>query len=146
MIDRKFIGYEFKPAERTIARWKISQFANAIRDDNPLYYDSDYAKSQGYKDLPVPPTFFTSIALSDPKFFPTLGIDFRKLLDGGREFKYYSQCCAGDTLVYQTRVNNITEKEGKRGKFDIVTSITTGKNKESNEKVFDQIHTWIVFH
>lgn len=146
MIDRKFIGREFAPREQIISRWKVSQFANAIRDFNPLYYDVEEAKNQGFKDVIVPPTFFTTIALSDPKFFTKLKIDFRKLLDGGREFKYYSQCCAGDTIIYQTRVENMVEKQGKRGPFDIVTSITTGKNKETNEKVFDQIHTWVVFH
>jgi len=146
MIDRKNIGREFKSAEKIISRWKVSQFANAIRDTNPLYYDVDFAKKQGYRDLLVPPTFFTTIALSDPRFFTKLKIDFRKLLDGGREFNYYSQCCAGDTIIYQTRVENIIEKKGKRGPFDIVTSITTAKNKESDEKVFDQIHTWVVFH
>ncbi len=146
MIDRKYIGREFAPREQTISRWKVSQFANAIRDFNPLYYDVDEAKNQGFKDVIVPPTFFTTIALSDPKFFTKLKIDFRKLLDGGREFKYYSQCCAGDTIIYQTRVENMVEKQGKRGPFDIITSITTGKNKETNEKVFDQIHNWVVFH
>lgn len=146
MIERKNIGREFKSAEKKISRWKVSQFANAIRDTNPLYYDVDFAKKKGYRDLLVPPTFFTTIALSDPRFFTKLKIDFRKLLDGGREFKYYSQCFAGDTIIYQTRVENIIEKQGKRGPFDIVTSITVAKNKETNEKVFDQIHTWIVFH
>ncbi len=145
MIDRKHIGREFKSAEKKISRWKVSQFANAVRDTNPLYFDVDYAKKQGYKDLVVPPTFFTTIALSDPRFFTKLKIDFRKLLDGGREFKYYAPCCAGDTIVYQTKVVDIIEKQGKRT-FDIVTSQTSGKNKETNEKVFDQIHTWIVFH
>lgn len=146
MIDRKNIGREFKPAEKKISRWKVSQFANAIRDTNPLYYDVNFAKKQGYRDLLIPPTFFTTVALSDPRFFTKLKIDFRKLLDGGREFKYYSQCCAGDTIIYQTRVENIIEKKGKRGPFDIVSSITTAKNKETNENVFDQIHTWVVFH
>lgn len=146
MIDRKFIGHEFVQNETTITRWKISQFANAIRDYNPIYYDIDVAKRQGFRDIPTPPTFFTTIAVSDPKFFQTLGIDFRNLLDGGREFKYYSQCCAGDTILYRTKVENIVEKEGKRGKMDIVSSITAAKNKQTNQKVFDQIHTWVVYH
>ncbi|MFX0080264.1 MAG: MaoC family dehydratase N-terminal domain-containing protein [Candidatus Hodarchaeota archaeon] len=147
MLDRKFIGYKFEPSERTISRWKITQFANAIRDTNPIYYDLNEAKNQGYKDLPVPPTFFTRMIYSGEKnFYATLGIDFKKLLDGGKEFRYYSQCVAGDKIIYQTKVENIIEKEGKRGKMDIVTSITEGKNKDSNEKVFEIINTLIVFH
>ena len=147
MLDRKFIGYKFEPSERTIPRWKITQFANAIRDTNPIYYDLNEAKKQGYKDIPVPPTFFTRTTYSGKKnFYATLGIDYQKLLDGGREFKYYSQCAAGDTITYQTKVENIIEKEGSRGKMDIVTAITRGKNKETNEDVFDAIITLIVFH
>jgi len=147
MLDRKFIGYKFEPSEMTIPRWKITQFANAIRDSNPIYYDLNEAKNQGYNDIPVPPTFFTRMTYSGKEnFYATLGIDFKKLLDGGREFKYYSQCVAGDTITYQTKVGNIIEKEGKRGKMDVVTAITKGKNIETNERVFDAIITLIVFH
>ena len=147
MLDRNFIGYEFEPSEILIPRWKITQFANAIREKNPIYYDLKEAKTRGYKDLPVPPTFFTKMMYSGEKnFYATLGIDFKKLLDGGKEFRYYSQCVAGDTIIYQTKVENIIKKEGKRGKMDIVTAITKGKNRDSNEKVFEVTNTLIVFH
>ncbi|MHA2087759.1 MAG: FAS1-like dehydratase domain-containing protein [Promethearchaeota archaeon] len=147
MLDRNFIGYKFDPSEVTIPRWKITQFANAIREKNPIYYDLIEAKAQGYEDIPVPPTYFTKMIYSGEKnFYATLGIDFKKLLDGGKEFRYYSQCVAGDTIIYQTKVENIIEKEGKRGKMDIVTSITKGKNKNSHDKVFEVINTLIVFH
>lgn len=146
MIDRKFIGFKFNSNERTVLRWKISQFANSIRDNNPLYYDLQHALKNGYRDLLVPPTFITTMTFSDNKFFEILGIDYQKLLDGGREIKYYSQIFAGDTIIYQTMVDNITEKEGKRGKMDIVRAITKGINKETQEKVFDIIITLIVFY
>jgi hypothetical protein len=147
MLDRKFIGYEFKPSEYTIPRWKITQYANAIRDFNPIYYDVHEAKNQGYRDIPVPPTFFAKMMYSGEKnFYETLGIDYKNLLDGGREFKYYSQCVAGDTIVYQTKVQNIVEKEGKRGNMDIVTALTKGRNKATGEVVYDVITTLIVFH
>jgi hypothetical protein len=139
MIDSKFIGHVFKSSEKVITRWQISQFANAIRDKNPIYYDID-------EDLPVPPTFYTTMSYSDLNFFEFLGIDLKKLLAGSRQFKYYAQCCAGDTIIYTTRVDNIVEKQGKKGKMDILTAITTGKNKKTSETVFDHINTLIVFH
>ncbi|MHA1146966.1 MAG: FAS1-like dehydratase domain-containing protein [Promethearchaeota archaeon] len=150
MLDRKFIGYKFEVSEKIIESWEISQFAKAIRDFNPIYFNVEKAKNEGFRDLPIPPTFFTKMTFSGkdggPHFFSTLGIDFRKLLDGGREYKYYKQCCAGDVIEYQTRVENIIEREGKRGKMDIVTAITTGKDKETNEKIFDAIINLVVFH
>jgi hypothetical protein len=146
-LDRKFIGYEFQPTEEIITRWQVAQFANAIRDFNPIYYDINEARSQGFSDIPCPPTFFTKFTFSGEKnFFETLGIDFKKLLDGGREYNYYTQCLAGDKIMYQTKVENITEKEGKRGKMDVVTAITTGNNKDTNEKIFESICTLVVFH
>jgi len=147
MLDRNFIGYEFEPSEVTIQSYQITQFANAIRDTNPIYYDLNEAKAQGFEDIPVPPTFFARMSYSGEKnFYATLGIDFKKLLDGGKEYNYYSQCVAGDTLVYQTKVENIVEKEGKRGKMDIISVVTQGKNKDTNVKVFDATITLIVFH
>ncbi len=146
MIDRKFIGHKFKLSEKKITRWQISQFANAIGDNNPLYYNIEEAKKQGYRDLPVPPTFYTTMSYSDLTFFDFLGIDLQKLLAGSRQFKYYMQCCAGDTITYTTRVENIIEKQGSKSKMDILTAITTGKKKKTNETVFDHINTLIVFH
>ncbi len=75
-----------------------------------------------------------------------MGIDYKKLLDGGREYKYYSPWFAGDNIIYQTKVQSIDEKEGKRGKMDVVIAVTTGKNKETNKKLWDSICTFIVFH
>lgn len=146
LLDRKIIGYEFKSAEKTINRWKVSQFANAIRDFNPVYFDVEKAQAEGFKDLLVPPTFYTTMTFSDPNFFSILGIDFRKLLDGGREIIYNSPYFAGDTIEYQTRVEGIDLKEGKRGKMDIIKVVTRGKLKKTGEKVFDLIISLIVFH
>ena len=147
MLDRKFINYEFDPSEKRVTRWEIAQFAKAIRDFNPIYFDINEAKKLKYEDIPVPPTFYTKYTFSGEKnFFTTLGIDYRKLLDGGREFKYYFQCVAGNIVEYQTKVENIVEKEGKRGKMDIVTAITSGKNKETNEKLWDTVITLVVYH
>lgn len=146
-LDRNFIGYEFPLSEISITRWEIAQFANAIRDFNPIYYNLNEAKKQGFKDIPCPPTFYTKLTFSgDKNFFATLGIDYKKLLDGGREYKYYSPCFAGDNIIYQTKVQSIDEKEGKRGKMDVVIAVTTGKNKENKEKLWDSICTFIVFH
>ena len=118
-----------------------------MRDFNPIYFDINEAKKHKYKDIPVPPTFYTKYTFSGEKnFFATLGINYRKLLDGGREFKYYSQCVAGNIVEFQTKVKNIIEKEGKRGKMDIVTAVTSGKNKETNEKLWDTFITLVVYH
>jgi acyl dehydratase len=149
MVDQKFIGYEFEASEYEITSWKVSQFANAIRDENPIYFDIEEAKKKGYKDIPIPPTFLTRMTFSGggaEPCFNTLEIPYKKLLDGGREFKYHVQCYAGDTITYQTKVDNIVVKEGKRGKMDIVTLKTTGENKKTNEKVFDTFINLVVFH
>ncbi len=149
MVDQKFIGYEFPASEYEINRWKVSQFANSIRNENPIYFEIEEAKKQGYRDIPIPPTFLTRMTFSGSgatHCFSTLGIPYEKLLDGGREFKYHSQCCAGDILIYQTKVEKIEVKEGKRGKMDIVTLITTGKNKNTGTKVFDTYVNLVVFH
>ncbi len=130
----------------SISRWRISQFANAIGDKAPIYYNVDEAKKKGYMDLPVPPTFYATMSYSDSNFFEFLGIEMRKLLAGSREFKYYAQCCAGDIIVYTTRVESIVEKMGSKGKMDILTAVTTGKNKKTNETIFDHINSLIIFH
>jgi acyl dehydratase len=104
---------------------KVREFARAIKDDNPLYFDAARAQREQGGVIP-PPTFTQSLALwDDGGGRPPLGLDLRRLLHGEQEFEYVQPIHAGDVLTATTRVVKTFEKAGSRGgtmKFVVLES------------------------
>ena len=46
---RDAIGVKSQPVSYPVERWHVKRFAEAIGDDNPLYYDSGFAKQHGHR-------------------------------------------------------------------------------------------------
>lgn len=106
------------PFSFEIERGKIKEFAMAIGDKNPLYYDIMAAREQGYRDIPVPPTFPTVIDMWGGLDFETiidrLGLDPLKVLHGGQEYRYMADICAGDTVTAYPELTSAFEKRNLR--------------------------------
>lgn len=119
--DKSAIGIEGVPFEMEVERGKIREFARATMSSNP-----------GYLDDPRPvstPTFLQTSAFWTPAGsspFAQIKMDMRRLLHGGQEFVFHGPPPrAGTTLRAQTRVEDVYEKEGKRGgTMTFVISVT----------------------
>lgn len=109
---------KLKPFRFTIERGKIREFAMAIGDRNPIYYDADIARKEGYRDIPIPPTFPTAIEMWGGLDFETLislfGLDPLKVLHGGQEYRYMGELCAGDTITAAPQLISAFEKRNLR--------------------------------
>jgi acyl dehydratase len=110
------IGREFPPFEMPVERGKIREFALAIGDDNPIYWDPAYA-SGTLGDIPAPPTFTATKALwSKAESLSELaGLDPHYRLHGEEEYEYFRPILAGDVLTCRSRISEAYEKPGKRG-------------------------------
>ena len=47
----------------------IMMFARSVADDNPIYYDEEYAKKTEVGHIIAPPTFPRAVAQFDPDYF-----------------------------------------------------------------------------
>jgi acyl dehydratase len=91
----------------------------------------DAAKQAGYRDLPVPPTFFFGIELEAPDpfaFVAELGVDLRTVLHGEQKFDYRQMAYAGDELTATSRIADMYEKKG--GLLEFVVRETTVTNQD----------------
>jgi len=59
-IDRSWIGRTGEPVVMHVERGKIREFARAIKDDDPLYFDEEYAKREAGGIMP-PVTFLQTM-------------------------------------------------------------------------------------
>ena len=60
-MDKNSLGKVGRPVTMHVERGKIREFAKAIQDDNPIYFDEDYATATVGGIMP-PPTFFMTLS------------------------------------------------------------------------------------
>jgi acyl dehydratase len=130
MISKDFIGLELEPFTTTVEAGRLRFFARATGQSDPVYSDTDAARSAGYRGLPVPPTFLFGLELDAPDpfaLYEKMGVDLGRILHGEQRFEYLEPACAGDTLTFVTRVNDIFDKKG--GALDFIVQETVITNQ-----------------
>ena len=131
MADKSAIGLKDEPYEMVVERGKVREFATATKSSNPAYHEDPAPVS--------PPTFLVTSTFWTPaamrpggSLFRKVNLDMRRVLDGGREFVFHGPPPkAGTKLTAQNRVEDIYEKEGKRGgTMTFVETVTEFRDPE----------------
>jgi acyl dehydratase len=145
---KAFIGKIDPPHLREVEKGAIRRYADAVGDDNPLYYDEEYAKGTRYGGMIAPPGFF---GWPKKPVNPTEGLGgmmqamieagYAGILDGGMSYDFFLPVRAGDTLIASPKVQSITEREGKT-KMVIGIFETTYYN-QNGDLVFKSYQTLI---
>ena len=112
MVNKAMVGRSGPRFEMAVERGKIREFARATGSSSPEYLEGP--------DPVVPPTFLTSVVFWQPAeaadLYRAIDIDLARLLHGEQEFIFTgAPPRAGTTLHARTVVEEIYEKEGKRG-------------------------------
>ena len=127
------IGLSAEPTTLRVEFGKIREFARAIKDDNPIYFDELYARREAGGVMP-PPTFtMTQAFWEDGANRIDLGLDMRRVLHGEQEFEYLRPVHAGDTLTARPRVSNVEKRPGKRGGEMTLITLETEYRNQSGE-------------
>ncbi|SDJ79520.1 Acyl dehydratase [Actinopolyspora mzabensis] len=115
-LDEGFIGREYPPsAPYEVAREKIREFAEAIKDESPLYRDTEAAKAAGYPDVIAPPTFAMRLSVLAQEAVvedEQLGLDYSRVVHGHQAFRHHRPIRAGDVLVAVAHVDDIKARAG----------------------------------
>ena len=127
-LNQGFVGKRY-PQTRPylVGREKIREFATAIGDRSPVFHDLDAAKQAGYRDLVAPPTFafvITMQALSAAMFDPELGMDYARVVHGEQAFQYHQVLVAGDEVVVDSHISQITVRN-RNEYLTTVADVTT---------------------
>jgi acyl dehydratase len=134
-IDKSLVGRTGKPFTMPIEWSKVREFARAIRDPNPAYFDPELAKMEA-GGVPIPPTFLQVAAFwQDSESVPTASFDLRRILHGEQEFEFFKPIFVGDLLTGTARISDVFEREGGRGgKMTFMVTEIEYKNQKG-EKV-----------
>lgn len=98
---------------------KVKEFARAVGENNPVFYDPDAARELGLPGIVASPTFTVTQIFEVPREEreARLGanLDYARVLHGEQEFAIRRLPYAGETLKGTMRISKDFEKEGKRG-------------------------------
>ncbi|MGO4889788.1 MaoC family dehydratase N-terminal domain-containing protein [Anaerobacillus sp. MEB173] len=98
-----------------VEKGKVKEFVQAIGDSNTIYVDEEEARKQGFRNIPVPPTFGTVIEMWAGLDFEDLiskfNLNILRVLHGEQSYEYKGQLCVGDEITGETTVIDRYEKK-----------------------------------
>lgn len=166
---RALVGVKSEPvmAPNPVEVGDIRRFAQAIMDLDPLYWDEQVAGRSRYQGIVAPALFplhctrprpdhpdVLSPIWEDPEYdgagdllsklgFPLVPTGSGRLLNGGYEVEIYAFAHVGDVIQTQSTILDISEKEGRTGKFALMRVHTLYQAVNRNTALLSSIHTSI---
>lgn len=136
------VGTVAARATGEVNRLQWQRWAAAIGDHNPLWFDADYARTHGYDDVICPPLFLqysvlgvasldglrpdgSSGAISGGLAFPRAP----RRMAGGESTTFHLPAYHRDEIEMVRTIESIVEKQGRSGRFVLVTWHTTYRNQ-----------------
>jgi acyl dehydratase len=126
------IGKTYEPTVYAVGREKIREYAAAVGETNPLFFDVDAARAAGYGDVVAPPMFvvvYAGRAVGPAIFDPDVGINFAMMVHGAQEFRWGPLVVAGDELTTTTIVKDIADRGGMG--FYVFESVSENQRGET---------------
>ena len=128
-VDASAKGKKFPPFVYEVGKEKIREYANAVGEDNEVYFDREAARAAGFRDIPAPPMFavvYSAGAMAPAIFDPEVKMNFAAMVHGGQEFVWGEPVCAGDAISTTAEVKDISERDGKG--FYVFESVSTNQD------------------
>jgi acyl dehydratase len=112
------IGREWPATVYEVGREKIREYAEALGETNPVYFDREAAVEAGFRDVVAPPTFcivYSARALMAAFFDPELGIlaNIGRSVHSGQRFEWAEPVCSGDVITTTVRLGDLYQQGDK---------------------------------
>jgi acyl dehydratase len=151
-VDKSLIGTPTGRSKVVIERGPVSNFAQAVKDENPVYQNPETARAAGFDDIPAPPTYGFAMAHwgTFPEVQPEneaagrnpvmeiIGGLMKKgglVLHGEEEFEYHRPLVVGDVLEGEGKVVDIYEKESKGKTMTFLVTENVFKDAKTGDPV-----------
>src|SRR5262245_44387748 len=106
-------GKEYLPVELLVDRERVTQFAKAIGETDPIYLDADAARDAGHPEQLAPPTFATVMQImtsGQVVVDEELGLDYSRVVHGEQEYEWTRPLHVGDRLRAVPRLADVYAK------------------------------------
>ena len=123
------VGKSWDGVDFEVEAERISQYAEAVAEPNPVHSDAEAAKAAGFRDLVAPPMFavvYSAPAMGPALFDPDVEMNFAAMVHGGQEFEWGEPVCGGDVITTTVSCRSIDERDGKG--FYVFESVSTNQD------------------
>jgi acyl dehydratase len=113
-LNQSLKGKEYEKVSFTVERDRVTQFADAIGEDDPIYGDAPAARGAGFPEQVAPPTFATVLQImtsGQAVVDPELGLDYSRVVHGEQEYEWRRPIVVGDVLEATPRITDIYAKK-----------------------------------
>jgi hypothetical protein len=167
---RKLIGVKGPrmTAPEPVERGAIRRMAQAIMDDDPIYWDEEYAARSRYGTIVAPPLFPLHACRRPPGTpdnldelaekpdydgvgdhmsllgLPDVEVGLPRRLNGGNEVEIYDLARVGDEIAAQSSLADIYEKHGRSGPLVFVVAETVFGATNRNSTLLKSYQTHIL--
>jgi acyl dehydratase len=129
-LSSNIVGMHYRyPDHYVVGREKIREYARAVKNEDPSFFDEEAAADLGYDGLLAPLTFISVFGYQAQSAFfanANIGIQDAKIVQVDQELKFLLPIKAGDRLYCDVYVHSIRRAHG--------TDIIVTKNIVTNEK------------
>ena len=110
------IGMEWEPGVYEIEKGMLLRFVQAIDDPNPLWQNEEHARKSRYGGIVAPPTFILTIGFEQIQQQILASITSGTLLHGDTMLECYKPVRPGDVITATTKITNIRQRQGDKGR------------------------------
>ena len=131
-LKTEAIGKQYDPVTYAVGREKIREYASAVGETNPVYFDLEAARAAGHADLVAPPMFavvYAARAVGPGILDPEVGINFAMMVHAGQEFVWGPVVVAGDEITTTASVSDISDRGGMA--FYVFASVSENQRGET---------------
>ncbi len=152
---KALIGAEAPPSTMwgTISADSVRRFIQAIMDDDPVYWDEEYASQTKYGGVVCPPLYpgfashrapgtaepldaldenrdWDGIGGGGGSGLPPMNLPVSRVLNGGVEAEFFQLAKIDDQITATTRYKDVTDRTGRSGYMVIVRTETEYRNQD----------------
>ena len=138
------VGTVAARAAGEVDRLQWQRWAASVGDHNPLWFDADYARANGYGDVICPPLYLQYVVLGVASLdglrpdgssgAVSGGLAFPRAprrMAGGESTTFHLPAYHRDEIEMVRTISSIVEKQGRLGSFVLVTWQTTYRNQRA---------------
>ncbi|MCU1657085.1 MAG: hypothetical protein JWO57_1741 [Pseudonocardiales bacterium] len=133
------IGTVIAQSSGTVVKKEFQRWAAAVGDRNPLYFDDEFARANGYREAVMPPLYLPHVTLGvvDLDTLRPDGIPGEsgtsaliplpkcpRWMAGGDETMFFEPVYDGDPITASRTLDSVEQKHGRSGAFVLITSTT----------------------
>ena len=134
---KSFVGYEREFCDgQPIEEGMIRRFAEAIGNDNPLYYDREFASKSPFHGIIAPPTFVFEWNHHEALWVDESGAYIadtplpKHLVRAGNEFEFIQPLRPGDIITTKSKITDVYEKQRPSGSMIFIICESTYINQQ----------------